>query len=136
MGLLRWAVLGATGYAIARHFRGDRQESEDQVTEYQTFDGLHAIYATREQADLAVERLVQEHGVERAAIFVEPVKDENSSGTRISGGDAPSVEPGARGREDAPLHGAIRLTVATDEKKQRTLRRVLEEVGAVEVKLF
>ena len=136
MGLLRWAVVGATGYAIAKYFRGDRQRSEDQVTEHQTFDGLHAIYATREQAELAVEHLVQEHGVERATIFVEPVRDENSSGTRTSGGDAASGEPGSRRREDAPLHGAIRLTVATDEKKQRTLRRVLEEVGAVEVKLF
>jgi hypothetical protein len=136
MGLLRWAVVGATGYAIASYFRGDRQKSEERVTEHQTFDGLHAIYATREQADLAVEHLVQEHGVERATIFVEPVKDRNSSGIRISGGDAASAEPGTGRRDDAPLHGAIRLTVATDEKKQRILRHVLEEAGAVEVKLF
>ena len=129
-------ALGATGYAIASYFRGRRRKSEDRVTEHQTFDGLHAIYATREQADLAVEHLVQEHGVERGTIFVEPVMDENSSGTRISGGDAASGEPGARGRDDAPLNGAIRLTVPTDEKKQRILRRVLEEMGAVQVKLF
>jgi hypothetical protein len=94
---------------------------------------LAALFSTRGAADLAVERLVQERGVDRSFIFLEPVEDSNSSGAQVSGGDAPSGDDGSRERTDAPLNGAIRLTVAASDHELALLRVALSEAGATEV---
>ena len=45
-------------------------------------------FSTRRDAELAVERLVQEHGFERTDIFIQPQGSDNSVGEEISGSDA------------------------------------------------
>jgi hypothetical protein len=132
MGLFRWALAGAVGYGIYRLGAASR----DGESAGQRVDGLSALFRTREQADLAIEHLVQEHHVERAFIYVEPVDDENSSGEEASGGDHASGDPGSDERHDAPLHGAIELTVPITKHNLATLTRALEEVGAVRVESF
>lgn len=122
MGLLRFAAVGAAVYAIYQLARGGRATPRA--------DGLCAIFSTREQADLAIEHLVQEYRVERSEIYVEPVGAENSSGLSVSGGDAASGGPGHPNRVDAPLHGAIRVTVPVTVDNRFTLERALHEVGA------
>ena len=129
MALLRLTILGAAAYAMYRYVTSLRPAGAGA----HTHDGLAAIYRTREQADLAIEHLVQEYGVSRSAIFVEPVDERNSSGTEISGGDAPSGGHGSRVRDDAPLNGAIRLTVAATEHELALLRQTLNNAGALEV---
>lgn len=99
-------------------------------------DGLCATFRTREEADLAVEHLAQEYGIDPAFIYVEPVADENSSGEEASGGDAPSTGPGHGRRSDAPLHGAIQLTVPVDHARMPALKDVLQEIGAVGIEVF
>jgi hypothetical protein len=96
--------------------------------------GLAATFSTREGADLAVEHLVQEHGVDPLAIFVEAVGDDNSVGADRSGGD--SSAPGTPGRDDAPLNGTLRVTVVTDGKHVSQFREVLAEAGAAEVRVI
>jgi hypothetical protein len=132
MALIRLAVLGAAGYGIYHYFSRTKVVPSDT----RTHDGLAAIYETRAQAELAVEHLVQELGVDRSAIFVEPVEEKNTSGVQISGGDAPSGEDGSRARSDAPLNGAIRVTVATTEHKVAALRGALTQAGASSVQAF
>lgn len=61
---------------------------------------MWATFATREAADHAVEHLVQQCGIIRTDVFVEPEMGANTAGTAPSGGDATRV--------DAPLHGEIR----------------------------
>ncbi len=72
---------------------------------------LKTTFATRRDAELAVERLVQEHGVERSDIFVVPEGDDNSAGEAVSGSDRPSAEPTEAGRTDAALNGRIEVSV-------------------------
>lgn len=132
MALIRLGLLGAVAYGIYRYTAGQKTIAPGM----RTHDGIAALYPTREQADLAIEHLVQHHGVDRSAIFVEPVDEANTSGATISGGDAPSGDTGNRPRRDAPLAGAIRLTVASSEHEQNLLKRVLNETGASEVQAF
>lgn len=132
MALLRLAVLAAAGYGLYKYATRPRPISAGT----QAHDGLVAIYQTREQADLAVEHLVQEYGVNRATIFVGPVNRENTSGVEISGGDAPSGDRGTHVRQDAPLNGTIRVTVAATNHELAMLRHALEDAGAVEVQPF
>jgi len=48
---------------------------------------------TRREADLTVERLVQEYGIDRAAIVVAAAGEENSSGVERTGSDDASASP-------------------------------------------
>lgn len=132
MALARLAVLGTLGYGIYRYLKRPRAVPSGT----RTHDGLAAVYSTREQADLAVEHLVQEHGMDRSVIFVEPVEESNSSGEQASGGDAASGDEGSQTRDDAPLNGAIRLTVAASQHELSLLRGALEKAGATSVQAF
>jgi hypothetical protein len=126
MSLLRLAVVGAAGYGVYRWLSQPRAVASGN----RTYGGLAAIFDTREQADLAVEHLVQEHGVDRYLIFVEPVGSDNTAGTNISGGDAPSGDDGARARHDGALNGSLRLSVSVKPRKIDKIKRALSECGA------
>jgi hypothetical protein len=90
-----------------------------------------ATFETREAADLAVEHLVQQVGVDRADIFVQPVGQDNSSGSDISGGDAPAVNEDGRG--DAQLSGEIEVSADISANKTAALHRAFGDLGALRV---
>ncbi|HEX2148143.1 MAG TPA: hypothetical protein VHG11_10920 [Pseudorhizobium sp.] len=90
---------------------------------------IKATFPTREAADLATEHLTQEHGIDRADVFVQAVGSTNSSGTRPSGGDAPSTrsdEP----RTDGEMAGEVEVSADVTEQKLAAAQRVFEEAGA------
>jgi hypothetical protein len=132
MKLLRLAALGTAAYVIYRYVTQPNAVAEGT----HTHDGFAAIYRTREQADLATEHLVQQHGVDRSAIFLESVGQQNTSGSEISGGDAASGADDSRERGDAPLNGAIRLTVGATGHDPETLRRALNDAGAETIQAY
>ena len=99
-------------------------------------DGVSAVFRTRAEADLAVEHLVQEHGLNSSFIYVEPVGVANSAGTETSGGDHASGSPSHPDRADAPLHGAIGVTVLFEHKHLAHVEQVLKECGGLEVGEF
>lgn len=72
---------------------------------------LSATFDTRREAEMTVERLVQQFDLDRAAIFVDTAGDENSAGEERAGSDTKAGEPSAEDRSDAPLNGAIVVTV-------------------------
>lgn len=82
-------------------------------------------FDTREEADLAIEHLVQEHGFDRADIAVAAAQAENSAGTEASGGD--SASPGHEARDDGAHHGQIRLLVKVDAARSEVLRRAFDD---------
>lgn len=92
--------------------------------------GLSAVSETRREADLAVERLVQEHGVDRGVVFIEPVGEAATTGSDVGGGDAAGASPSPGERRDAPLRGAIRLTVAVTDQNRSVISDALGEAGA------
>ncbi|MFQ6163579.1 hypothetical protein ACLMJV_12925 [Sinorhizobium meliloti] len=91
---------------------------------------IRATFETREAADLAVEHLVQQHGILRPDIFVQSASDRNTAGARPSGGDA-SHDGGAR--RDAPLAGEIEVSADIASSQVTAVRRSLGDAGAIRV---
>ncbi len=91
---------------------------------------IRATFDTRAAADLAIEHLVQQHGVSRPDIFIQSATAENTVGSSASGGDA-SHENGAR--NDAPLGGEIELSADIAADQVATVQRSLGEAGALRV---
>jgi hypothetical protein len=91
---------------------------------------IRATFKTREAAEIAVERLVQQYGVPRPDVFIQPVSDRNTAGSAPSGGDA-AHDDGAR--RDAPLRGEIEVSADIAEEQIAAVRRSFEEAGAVDL---
>ncbi|MDP9839942.1 hypothetical protein J2T09_004722 [Neorhizobium huautlense] len=91
---------------------------------------IRAIFATREEADLAVEHLVQKHGVLRPDIFVQAEDAENTVGSAPSGGDM-SRSKGAR--RDAPIAGDIEVSADIAADQPASIQRTMGEIGAMRV---
>lgn len=86
---------------------------------------VRATFETREAADIAVEHLVQQHGIARPDIFIQAADDANTVGTRRSGGDA--------GRSDAPIAGEIEVTADIASDRYSAVQRSLGDAGAIRV---
>lgn len=90
---------------------------------------IEARFATRAEAENAVELLVQTHGIERSDIFIAADGPENSGGEEISGGDA--AVPLEEERDDAALHSPILVSIdVNDEAKVELIKSALAEAGA------
>jgi hypothetical protein len=83
---------------------------------------VNASFATRREAELAVEHLVQEHRIDRQAITVRAEGDENTAGTRAAGAD---VEKDA----DPALAGRIAVSVICSANQRPVIEGALREVG-------
>ncbi|WEZ85666.1 hypothetical protein P6U16_21525 (plasmid) [Rhizobium sp. 32-5/1] len=91
---------------------------------------IRATFETRAAADLAVEHLVQQHGISRPDIFIQSSTDQNTVGSRPSGGDA-SHEDGAR--HDGALEGEIELSADIAASRFAVVQRSLGDAGAIRV---
>jgi hypothetical protein len=90
-----------------------------------------ATFKTREAADLAIEHLVQQHGISRADIFVQSKDARNTAGTMPSGGDA-AHEDGKR--SGAALHGEIEVSADVNRDGIAKVEQAFRQVGAIEVR--
>ena len=88
---------------------------------------LTATFETRRDAELVIERLVQELGVDRSAIRVGPDGENNSSGEDVSGGDAKAAEPSVEERDDGALESRIRVSVDLEGSAASDVRRAFKE---------
>lgn len=90
---------------------------------------LTGTFDSRDQADMAVERLVQEIGIERTDIFVTASGPDNSAGNRLGGADSETVDQDER--DDVPLAGGIMVSIdLQDDAKVEAVTAALEEFGA------
>lgn len=95
---------------------------------------LSVTFDTRREAEMTVERLVQQFELDRSAIFITTEGDENSAGEEQAGSDTEAGEPSAEDRHDAPLHGAIVVTVeVADEAMAEKVRDAFGEFDAAGV---
>lgn len=81
---------------------------------------LKAQFETRREAEMVVERLVQEHGIERTDVFVSASGADNTAGTEESGSDTAAGAPTRGDRADAPLNGTIEVSVDLEEEERAT----------------
>lgn len=92
---------------------------------------LKTTFATRRDAELAIERLVQEHGVERSDIFVAPEGAANSAGEATSGSDRASAGPTEAESSDAALNGRIEVSVnLQDDALAAVVKDTFRELGS------
>lgn len=90
-------------------------------------------FSTREAAERAVEHLVQEHGIDRADIFVQPEGGDNSAGIEPSGADAAPDLGGPQ--EAAPaLNGAILVSADVADGQSSVVESTLRSAGASDVR--
>lgn len=95
---------------------------------------IKGFFPSRKEVELAVEHLVQEYGIRRSAIFVEPAGSQNSAGDEPAGADADI----GRNAEIADASGAryeSRLIVSVDmnEDEREAVTKAFRDAGAVEV---
>lgn len=93
---------------------------------------ITGTFPTRREAELAVEHLVQEYGLQRADIFVEPSSSENSAGVRPSGGDAKSGHPASQPDADAALNGTLLVSVDVNEDETEAVEKAFRDAGAID----
>lgn len=90
---------------------------------------LEGKFDSRTHADLAIERLVQEIGIERTNIFVSAEGSQNSAGSVIAGSDDETVDQAAR--DDSALAGQIIVSVdLQDDTHVDAVSAVLREFAA------
>lgn len=79
---------------------------------------------------MAVERLVQEFGVERTDIFVAAEGDENTAGVEPAGSDKETAEPSAGARDDGAYESGV--TVLVDVNDDAILEKIRSAFGEFE----
>ncbi|MFS0738770.1 hypothetical protein ABC347_17120 [Sphingomonas sp. 1P06PA] len=95
---------------------------------------LNASFETRREAEMTVERLVQEHEIDRADIFIAAAGDENTAGELQVASDTEAGEPSPASRDDAPLNGQVTVSVdIEDEAKVAKVREAFGEFEAADV---
>lgn len=91
---------------------------------------LEATFETRREAEMSIERLVQEFGLDRKAIEIAADGALNSAGEDTSGGDNASDSPSPSEREDAALNGRIKVLVnVEDAAETQRVRNAFSEFG-------
>ncbi|MHB8284050.1 MAG: hypothetical protein ACYDD1_05190 [Caulobacteraceae bacterium] len=80
---------------------------------------LKAVFDTRRDAEMTVERLVQEYGIERTDIYVAAEGDENSAGAKEASADAKLDDPSTSPHSDAALHGRIKVSIDFNDLARR-----------------
>jgi len=84
-------------------------------------------FETRREAELAVEHLVQEYGIQRTDVFIQPIGQANSVGTRSAGADAKAAPEPER---QAPLEGALEVSVDFHGDDPQKIADALKSTGA------
>ena len=92
--------------------------------------GVQARFATRRDAELAVEHLVQQHGIDRADITVRATGEANSAGSEPAGADIESGHPGVEKDGSAKLRGDVEVRVDCSDDRAEAIKKVLAEFSA------
>ena len=95
---------------------------------------ITANFDTRREAETAVEHLVQEHGINRADIFVGAAGKSNTAGVRAAGADVESGHPGVEKTGKPELAGPIEVSVDCKGGKASTVESALKDAGAKQLR--
>lgn len=91
---------------------------------------LNATFATRREAELAVEHIVQAHDIDRSQVVIGPEGADNTAGERPSGSDRAAARPSTEPRDDAALNGPIAVSVQVEDDDQaQAVREAFSEAG-------
>ena len=95
---------------------------------------LTAKFDTRREAEMTVERLVQQFKIERTDVFIAAESDENTAGIEEAGSDTQAGAPSPEDRNDAQLAGRVIVSVdIEDDGLADEVRAAFAEFDAREV---
>ena len=77
---------------------------------------LVAKFDTRREAEMTVERLVQQFKIERTDVFITAEGDQNTAGVDEAGSDSEAGKPSPEGRDDAALAGRVVVSVDIEDE--------------------
>jgi len=89
-----------------------------------------AHFDTRRDAELAIERLIQKHGLDRRTISVGAAGAENTVGITAAGAD---TDAATGVPEEAAQAGRVAVTVAAGAASTRIVRDAFAECGAADI---
>src|SRR3546814_16259857 len=93
---------------------------------------INACFSSRREADLALEHLTPEHGVERTDIFVQSATDENTAGTEVAGAYEAAGDAGTERRADSGLHGGAVINNELSDDQQGVVSTAPSEKAATD----
>jgi hypothetical protein len=79
---------------------------------------ISGAFETRRAAEMAVERFVQDYGIERTDVFISAAGNENTVGTEAAGADVENGHPGTSLDSDPTLNGLISVSVDLEDESQ------------------
>jgi hypothetical protein len=88
----------------------------DAIGEKSMSTNLSAKFDTRRDAEMTVERLVQQFRIERTDILVKADGDDNTAGVEEAGSDTAAGTPTPESRDDAALEGRVVVSVKIDDE--------------------
>lgn len=94
---------------------------------------MSAEFATRREAEMAVEHLVQEYDFDRKAVTVTTASSWNTVGTEPAGGDVEDGHGHPAHDPQPALEGKIRVSVEADEGLSDKVRASFENAGGTAV---
>jgi hypothetical protein len=90
---------------------------------------VKGAFRDRGAAELALEHLVQEIGLDRTAVFIAAQGSENSSGTQRSGADARSSLAQSSSEADPHLEGEIEMSIGCSDGEVERVQKAVRETG-------
>ena len=90
-------------------------------------------FPTRREVELAVEHLVQDYGIDRSDVFIQPHGGDNSAGVAATGADVESGHPGVEKHGDPALAGALEVSVDMNEDETDAVMASFRDAGATDV---
>lgn len=90
---------------------------------------VKGAFKDRRAAELALEHLVQEIGINRTDIFIAARGSHNTSGTERSGADAQSSLTEPRRETDPHLEGEIEMSIGCSAGEVEQVREAVRETG-------
>ncbi len=95
---------------------------------------LKAKFDTRREAEMTVERLVQEQGIDRKDILIATDGNDNSVGSEQAGADTAGEDPTPQSRDDAALAGKIVVSVEiANDARAAEVKAAFKEFDASDV---
>lgn len=91
-------------------------------------------FPSRRAVELAVEHLVQDYGLERTDIFIEPAGTRNSAGSEAAGADVESGHDGMEKQGNPELAGEIEVSVDMNHDEIEAVTAAFTDAGATSVR--
>src|SRR3954463_8778911 len=90
---------------------------------------VKAVFKDRRAAELALEHLVQDIGLDRTDVFIAARGSENTSGAQKAGADSQSSLSEPRGDKDPKLNGDIELSAGCESANAGRVSEALKDAG-------